>query len=503
MKKRWLGIAVLSLGAVVAFKASGLTLGYITHGPSIAVGIGAKLLCSAEYVMGTARERAFDDVKQYSPILEMLDVEYDDAHQSVSASFLGTVEKSATFIEGLGCAIDFSPSDARRSLVTRTLPISEAEWPAGDGVSSIDPAFQHLADDIVQADNVAGLNTRAFVIVHQGRVVAESYAQGIDRTTPLLGWSMAKSLTSIMLGSLDARGLLDVNSPPGFDAWRNDARSAITLQDMLRMSDGLAFTEDYEPGDDVTIMLFDAPSASDHVLKVAQADKAPGTYFNYSSGTANLLSRVYQDKLGGRGELAEHVVVVEQEELASKIALAEQDSAARHDLVGTNSMTKSPETRSAQDKVHAAQLAYDDFIANIYIPMGFQHGTLEVDAAGTFVGSSYFYASALDWARLGQLMLNGGELNGHRIVSEDWVRRSIESNSSVNDRAYGYQWWLNRGNEVLEYSSLPEDFFMAAGNRKQYVGVFPSQDLVIVRLGWTGGGYPMEANFARVLSALD
>jgi CubicO group peptidase (beta-lactamase class C family) len=134
--------------------------------------------------------------------------------------------------------------------------------------------------------------------------------------------------------------------------------------------------------------------------------------------------------------------------------------------------------------------------------MGFQHAVFETDASGVFMGSSYFYASARDRARMGQLMLNGGVLNGHRLVTEAWVALATSPNQSENDKAYGYQWWLNRGNESLRFPELPEDVYYANGNRQQLVMVFPSQQAVIVRLGWTSGRYPVADNFARILDAL-
>jgi CubicO group peptidase (beta-lactamase class C family) len=258
---------------------------------------------------------------------------------------------------------------------------------------------------------------------------------------------MAKSLNAIMLGNLEMRGFLNLSDSPGFPQWSADARSAITSTALLTMTDGLDFSEDYNPGDDATAMLFTSPSSSDYVLaRPLAAD--PGARFNYSSGTANLLSRLYTDTLGG------------------------------------------------------PQAAYDNYRQQIFKPMGFQHAVFETDASGVFMGSSYFYASARDWARMGQLMLNGGVLNGHRLVTEAWIARATSPNQSENDKAYGYQWWLNRGNERLRFPELPEDVYYANGNRQQLVMVFPSQQAVIVRLGWTSGRYPVADNFARILDAL-
>jgi hypothetical protein len=139
----------------------------------------------------------------------------------------------------------------------------------------------------------------------------------------------------------------------------------------------------------------------------------------------------------------------------------------------------------------------------IYKPMAFQNAVFETDASGVFASSSYFYASARDWARMGQLMLNGGVINGQRLVTSEWVHRASSPNDSDNDRAYGYQWWLNRGNDQLRFADLPQDSYYANGNRQQLVMVVPSAEAVIVRLGWTSGSYPVNDNFARILQLLD
>lgn len=437
-------LALFSGGLYVA----GITPAFIVYGPGVATGIGSKLLCSAEYVIGNSREQAFEDLVQYSPILSQITVQYDDQAHSVSASLYGLNEKSASYIPGLGCAVDYPGFTQRQSLQLRNSQSNNAPWPAGSGVDSVIPALQVLAEEILAQDNEAGLNTRALLVVQDGQIKAEAYGQQMHAGSKLLGWSMAKSLNSIMLGNLEMRGIIDLNAEPGFQQWGDDERSAIRITDMLTMTDGLSFSEEYNPGDDATAMLFTVPSSSDYVLDQELA-ATPGTRFNYSSGTANLLSRLYVDTLGG------------------------------------------------------PQAAYDDFMQQIFVPMGFQDAVFETDASGVFMGSSYFYASARDWARMGQLMLDGGVINNRRIVSEDWVRRATSPNASENDRAYGYQWWLNRGNEQLRYSNLPADMFYANGNRQQLVMVFPTERAIIVRLGWTAGRYPVAQNFSRILAALE
>jgi CubicO group peptidase (beta-lactamase class C family) len=447
IKKLLISLSLLLVAALIGLNAVGISPAFIYYGPGVASGIGSKLLCSAEYVIGNSREQAFDDLVQYSPILSRVTVRYNDADQSVTTSLFGLEEKTASYIPGLGCAVDYPGQEARAGLSLQPTTRSDLPWPRGGSVTSIDQSLQALLDDMLVADNAAGLNTRALLLVHRGEIKAEAYGQRMGAESRLLGWSMAKSLNAIMLGNLEMRGLIDLESATGFDAWSGDARAEIAISDLLTMTDGLDFSEEYNPGDDATAMLFTSASSSDYVLDMPLAAD-PGRRFNYSSGTANLLSRLYMETL------------------------------------------ESP------------QQAYDDYRQHIFEPMGFQHAVFETDASGVFMGSSYFYASARDWARMGQLMLNGGELNGARLVTQDWVARATQPNSSSNDRAYGYQWWLNRGNESLRFTDLPEDMFYANGNRQQFVVVVPSADAVVVRLGWTAGRYPAAQNFGAILDAL-
>jgi CubicO group peptidase (beta-lactamase class C family) len=132
--------------------------------------------------------------------------------------------------------------------------------------------------------------------------------------------------------------------------------------------------------------------------------------------------------------------------------------------------------------------------------MGMAHTTLELDANGVFVGSSNIYSSTRDWARLGLLMLNKGQLNGHRIISEGWVEQTTTPNTSDNERAYGYQVWLNQGDKELRWPDLPADAYAFTGNRGQRVMVVPSLQTVVVRMGWSSVNYPDNENFARFMS---
>ena len=135
-------------------------------------------------------------------------------------------------------------------------------------------------------------------------------------------------------------------------------------------------------------------------------------------------------------------------------------------------------------------------------PMGMQNFAYATDPSGLFMGSSFVTASARDWARIGQLMLNGGKLNGHRFVTEDWVARAVAPNNTENRKSYGYQFWLNRGGPEKRWADLPVDAYAARGSRDQSVMIIPSEDMVIVRLGWSKDGqYPLSQTVAQVIGA--
>lgn len=437
----WLAI-FLAVVSLVGFPPS-----YLIAAPGVATGIGSKLLCSSYYVSGLSKEQSFNDLLQYSGILQKLSIEYDEMEKTVTTSLFGFSEKTASYIPNIGCAVDYPGFGQRAALQTERIPVSDAKWPAGDAVGAADSAMQDLLEGLLAMDNEAGFNTRAFLVAHKGRVIAETYGQGADADTPLIGWSMAKSLMAIMLANLEYRGILDLQASPDFGPWQDDERSQIRIIDMLTMTDGLVFSEKYRPGDDVTALLFTEPSASDFAME-KESLHAAGNRFNYSSGTASLLARVYFEKAGGD------------------------------------------------------QASYDDYMENIYQAFAFQNAVFELDVGGVFMSSSYLYASARDWARIGQLMLNDGVINGRRIVADDWVERATAVNTSENEKAYGYQWWLNRGNEELRWADLPQDAFSAKGNREQYLMVVPSQELLIVRLGWTTGVYPANDRFAEIIAKL-
>ena len=443
IKKRWGFLTLVALVVVVAV-ASGVTPAYLANAPQVATGIGARLACSMHFVMGQNKEQVAHDIELYSPMLGLLHYELDDEKKTASAS-LGFITRTASFKENLGCDLDYPEASVREGLQVAKLQALDAPWPLGNRVETLNPALNTKLAALLQADNAQGLDTRALLIVHHGEVVAEAYAEGYNENTLFLGWSMVKSVTALLAGQLEMEGRLHTQETSLFPAWQDERRN-ISIENLLQMTDGLAYDEIYSPGQSAPAMLFQSASAAAYMEALPLAWPV-GEHYRYSSGSTNLVMQLVQARLG-----------------------------------------KTPNDSIAQIQ------------QRFFAPMGFAPSLFETDSAGLLMGSSYLYAPARVWAKLGQFMLNNGEINGERLVSEDFIRRSLEPNSSTNEQEFGYNWWLNTNSEKPRWPSLSPNVFAAKGSREQRVMVLPEQDMVIVRLGWSKTKYPDDKNVVEILS---
>jgi CubicO group peptidase (beta-lactamase class C family) len=422
----------------------------------VATGIGAKLACSGHYLSGFDEAQNADDLASYSVLMRLL-LLHPVAPQGMSASLLGGFSRIARYRPGLGCTLEYDavdPSDRDKkdpldAVLVKPSAVSSSElWPKGRQAGPADEGMQELLANLLEEDNDAGYQTRALLVVQDGRILGEAYADGIDEKTPLLGWSMGKTVTGIMLGRLQEMGKLSVSERNLFPDWSGDGRNAIALENMLQMSSGLLFTEHYAPGSDSTRMLFLSPSASDAAM-TSLLEYMPGSFFSYSSGTTNLLTRLVYERVGG-----------------------------------------------------TPQAQMDFFAHEIAEPMALEATTIEPDASGVYVGSAFTYAPARDWARFGYLLVNHGEINGRRLLTPEWMARVSEPNHSSNDRRYGYQVWLNEGGKHLRWPSLPPRSYAMEGNRSQVVMMMPEVNAVIVRLGWSADEYPVDEKFGKIVAQL-
>jgi CubicO group peptidase (beta-lactamase class C family) len=442
-------LAILFIAPFLLPRMIGFSLWNLPQALAVGTGITAKLACSGHYLSGFTDQQNLEDSATYSPAVRAVTLRHT-LPNTIETDIAGFAPAKARYYPGLGCTLQYPGMAALEYLEVPELPARLGPWPAGEQHGAVQPQVQALLSEILAQDNAQGLETRALLVIHDGAIAAEVYKDGIGTDTPLLGWSMGKSVSAILLGRMEAMGLLDVAETQLFPAWRGDDRSEISLLNLLQMSSGLDFEEPYVPGSDSTRMLFFAPSAAEVAME-SELTTAPGSYFYYSSGTSNLLTRLAWDRLGGD-----------------------------------------------------TQALLDFFAAELAIPLGLGNTTLELDASGVFVGSSYVYAPARDWARLGLLMLNDGVAGGQRLLPPGWTQHASSPNSSDNDPRYGYQFWLNGGGSQLRWPNLESGAYAMMGNRAQVVMMLPEHNAVFVRLGWTGvGDYPYDQRIARIQAVLD
>ena len=357
----------------------------------------------------------------------------NSSEKFTTASVYGLKERKAIYREGLGATLindDFDSSKPylvpKRTFVKNNLPFPYGNNEPKDTVfETID--YQKLNAVVANAfDKNEGKTkrSRAVLVIYKDKIIAEKYAAGFTKNSNLLGWSMTKSLTSTMFGVLENQGKYNIYQPLPIDEWANDARKKITTNDLLHMNSGLEWEEKYDLISDATQMLFLAEDMTRSQLEKPAAF-APNTHWNYSSGTTNLLSGILRK----------------------------------------------------QFKTHQEYL---DFWYSAFIDkMGMHSMLVETDMTGNFVGSSYGWATARDWAKFGLLYLHKGNWNGEQILSEKWVDYTRTPTNTSEER-YGAHFWLNKGGK---FKDVPSDMYYCSGFQGQMVAIFPSHDLVVVRLG--------------------
>ncbi|CAN5217988.1 serine hydrolase [soil metagenome] len=390
-------------------------------------GYAAHNACAVVLVAGRPVGAADDDLPD-NPLVPLLGTSVDRSEGRATSSVLGLFRSTAWHTEGAGCTL----ADER----PRTDPpdaVAAGAWPTADPLPAGTADALDAALDGAFAPEAPGgqpLGTRGVVVLHEGRVVAERYADGFDAGTRQLGWSMSKSVTSAMVGRLVADDVLDVDEDDLLPTWRDDARSEITVEDLLRMSSGLAWDETYALGTTITQMLYDSRDMG--AFAAAQPlEFAPGTVQEYSSGTTNLLCDVLHERTGMGTELARELV---------------------------------------------------------FAPLGMASAVLEPDAAGDLVCSSYLWATPRDWARFGQWYLQGGQWEGEQLLDPEYVAWSTRVEGARGEQGHAAHWWANRTAEgPLRHPQMPADAYWASGHDGQRLIIVPSADLVVVRTGFSPG----------------
>ena len=399
----------------------------------ILTGFASKNVASGMFLAGRSQESIEEGDNGFSPV-NLSSNKVNAQEKSVSSSVFGLKKRTAVYVEGLGAILinkDYEEGMEfkvpNRSRAPKELPYPYGDLPQKDSVfQEVD--YEKLENVVKNAFDTPGMEdkrTRSLLVVYKDHIIAENYSEGFDKSTPILGWSMTKSITSTMYGILSRKGEIDVYEPADVPQWQKDERKNITYNDLLHMNSGLEWIEDYNTLSDVTRMLF---QKSD--MGAMQASKTlvgkPDSTWNYSSGTTNLLAGPLLKK-----------------------------------------------------KFRSQQEYLDFWYRELIDKIGMHSATIETDLSGTYVGSSYGWANTRDWAKFGLLYLNRGNWNGEQIIDSTWVDYVSTPTNTSNGR-YGAQFWLNAGGH---YPDAPRDLFSANGYQGQYVFIIPSRDLVIVRMG--------------------
>jgi CubicO group peptidase (beta-lactamase class C family) len=406
----------------------------------------AKILCSGVFVSG----RAPEDVVTGSAYFFMPQAERDqvkwevDRPGKLARASLGSTTREARLYGDQGCiiqnpekpGIQFTPVPVR----TRLPDAATQPWPMGDRVegSHLVPPHFKLVEAADAAFDPAAM-TAAFLVVHRGRIVMERYAPGITRDTQLESWSMGKSLAATLFALLVKDGTYTLEQPAPVPLWRapGDPRGAIRNIDLLRMSAGLKFLGNQEPGSTQTY---------------------PDHYYIYTGGIdafdySITRPQEYPPNTDGRYRNSDPLTIT----YLAKLAV----------------------TRRGENFLTWPQRALFDRI-------GIRRQVLETDPAGNFLITGYDYGTARNWARLGLLYLQDGMWQGQRLLPEGWATFVSTPAPAWKRPEYGGFFWLNRINTW----NLPPETYFAAGAGGQNTWIVPSRELVIVRMGHMRGQGP-------------
>ncbi len=312
-------------------------------------------------------------------------------------------------------------------------------------------------DGLFTSDDTA--ETRAVLVLHNGRIVAERYGPGYHENTRFVSWSMAKSITGAMIGLLVADGRLRLDESVPIPAWQRsgDPRGEITLRQLLQMRSGLRHTETGDPifeSDEVRMLFLDGRDNMAAYAEAQPLEAEPGRKWEYSTATTVILADV-----------------------AARVLTDSADPAVRRHTVNEYLKTR------------------------LFEPLGMRSMVAEFDTAGTLIGSSLIHGNARDWAKFGEFLRGGGAVKGAQLVPSNWIEFMVKGNP--RNPGYGGQIWLNQPQSddgSTLFPGAPASSFSMNGHLGQYVVVSPSQGLTVVRLGKTNDGarLPVRAAIGQI-----
>lgn len=344
-----------------------------------------------------------------------------------------------------GAAFQFTAPAWGKTAISCGAPLeTDGEWQTGSPQDvGLDPVLLCSLNEVL--DKSPEMNVHAVVIVRGGKLIYENYRAGEDykwgRKLGLTSYtsqmphdlrSVSKSVVSLLFGiALDRNLITSIDDPvfkyfPELAVLRTKEKDQITLKHLLTMTSGLAWDErraysDPENGERKMI------ASTDPYRFVLEQPvwRKPGEAWNYSSGNTQLLAGVLQRTTG----------------------------------------------RWLSDFAKEA----------LFEPLGItQFEWMKIPANGEYEAASGLRLRPRDMAKIGELVLNNGMWNGHRVVSEEWIRASTQGRvahiDAVNSLRYGYQWWLDEG----KVGDRQLSWITAVGFGGQRIYIVPSFDLVVV-----------------------
>lgn len=400
---------------------------------NIVTGFASKSVASGVFLANRTQESVEKGDNDFLPISKAKN-KVNLSERSVTSNIFGLKKRKAIYVDGLGAILvngNFDPKMKfdipKRNKAPKNLPFPYGVLPQIDN-EFVNIDYQVLNEAVNNAFDKGDeklKRTRSVLVVYKDQIIAEKYADGFDKNTLMLGWSMTKSIAATMYGILQKKGLMDINSVTGIPEWQNDDRKNITYNDLLHMNSGLEWVEDYNDISDVTSMLFMEQDMGKVQMRKDLIGKTNATW-NYSSGTTNLLSGYLLRK-----------------------------------------------------KFNTHQEYLDFWYAELLDKIGMHSAIIEPDLAGNYVGSSYGWATTRDWAKFGLLYLYKGNWNGDQIFDPEWAKYVSTPTNGSNGK-YGAHFWLNAEGR---YPDVPKDLYSCNGFQGQWVLIIPSKELVIVRTG--------------------
>lgn len=402
----------------------------------IVSGYAAKNLCSCVFVAGIDEKTSINEDLNFN-ILSLASTDVDYSNKTVTASVFGLNSKTAYFDKHTGCSLvnKVNPDNIYTYSKDWKIPLydSLANWYTY--IDTVEYLSKTQIENLDEAMNTAFIevdasthkkNTRAALVLYKGQLVGEQYADGFSKNSRLMGWSMTKSLTATMLQMLAHDGKLDLNNTTKIESWQQDDRKNITWKQLLQMNSGLKWDENYADLSVAVKMLFNSDAIGAFATH-SPLEHTPNSHWEYSSGTTNIIANA----------------------------------------------------------MHSYFDSTDDYIRylynNLFYKIGMYSMLIETDAQGVFVGSSYGWATARDWAKIGQLYLQKGNWAGKQLLEKDWVEFVQQPAPNSNNR-FGGHFWLNKDGHLPD---VPKDLYSLNGFQGQRVIIIPSKELVVVRLGLT------------------